>query len=460
MLDTTVPSGLEARIDKLDLERCLFFIASKSGSTIEPNAILELLHARLREAIGAQAAGRRFVAITDPGSALETRAAELGFLGIAYGRADVGGRFSALSAFGLLPAEAMGLDPEALLGRARRMSAACAAFVSPERNPGVALGLALGVLARQGRDKLTLSTSPQIAAFPSWITQLIAESTGKSGHGIVPVDGEALTGPEAVAKDRVFVDIALELDATRAQRESKLSALEAAGHPVIRIQLTSPLDLVQEVFRWELATAVVGALLELNPFDQPDVEAAKSKSRDLMAQASDGQSTAAHAANLEIDGLQLFAAPALARAVSGKTDPSDWMRALIRSLGDGDVFIMNVFLEGNDAIRRPLEALRSALRQAHKNATTLAFGPRYLHSSGQLQKGGPNRFVGLQLWQSAASRAGQSLEIPHLGGTFDTLVEAQAVGDFAVLAERGRRVIGIDVGSEPEASLAKLTTWV
>ncbi|MEE8166995.1 MAG: hypothetical protein V3T64_15620, partial [Myxococcota bacterium] len=179
-----------------------------------------------------------------------------------------------------------------------------------------------------------------------------------------------------------------------------------------------------------------------------------------MAQASDGQAVAARPAGLEIDGVRLFAAPALAGEVSGKTDPRDWMRALIESLSDGDVFILNVFLDDGDAIRRPLEALRSALRTAHKNATTLAFGPRYLHSSGQLQKGGPNRFVGLQLWQSAASRAGPPLEIPRLGGAFDTLVEAQAVGDFAVLAERNRRVIGIDVGSDPEASLAKLASWL
>ncbi len=282
VLDSTVPDAALSIVGNLDLERCLFFVSSKSGSTIEANALFQFVYARLVDAVGEEAAGRQFVAITDPGSTLEALATEKRFLGVALGRPDVGGRFSALSPFGLLPAEAMGLDPEALLARVRTMSAACAPFVSPDLNPGVGLGTALGVLARQGRDKLTLSVSPELEAFTDWIEQLVAESTGKGGQGIVPIAGEGLADPARYANDRVFVDIALVGDSTSSERNARLAALEAAGHPTVRIEIADALDLVQEVFRWEIATAVVGALLDLNPFDQPDVEAAKIASRELM----------------------------------------------------------------------------------------------------------------------------------------------------------------------------------
>jgi len=459
VLDTTVPDALETAIGRLDLTRCLFIVASKSGSTIEPNAIGELLFARLSDSIGTEAAGIHFVAITDPGSALEKRATQLGFLGVAHGLPDVGGRFSALSPFGQLPAEAMGLDPEALQARARLMSAACAAFVSPNHNPGVSLGLAMGVLARQGRDKLTLTASPEIDSFLGWIDQLVAESTGKEGRGITPIVGETLGDPSDVGSDRVFVDLRLEGDATAASRETKLAALEAADHPVIRIRLGSPLDLVQEVFRWEIATAVAGSLLGVNPFTQPDVDAAKDKSREFLA-ANDGDGATAISADLEVDGVSLFVSPALASSLSGTTDPVEWIRVLLGQLGEGDVFGLNVFLEDKPALRDPLESVRHRIGQQSRNATTLAIGPRYLHSSGQLQKGGPNAFVGLHIWQSAASRTGKALEIPQHGDSFDRLAEAQAVGDFVVLGDRGRRVIGIDVGADPQAGVAKLASWI
>jgi transaldolase/glucose-6-phosphate isomerase len=454
-----VPDALEASIGRLDLTRCLVIVASKSGSTIEPNAIGELLFARLSEVIGAEAAGRHFVAITDPESPLEARAIQLGFLGVAHGLREVGGRFSALSPFGQLPAEAMGLDPEALQARARLMSAACAAFVSPERNPGVSLGLAIGVLSRQGRDKLTLSASSKIESFLGWIDQLVAESTGKEGRGITPIVGEALLDPSEVGADRVFVDLSLADDPAADARESKLAALEAAGHPVIRIQLASALDLVQEVFRWEVATAVAGSLLSVNPFTQPDVDAAKEKSREFLA-AKNGEDAPAISADLEVDGVSLFASPALESRLSGVTDPVEWMRVLLDQLGEGDVFGFNVFLEDEPSLRDPLELARSRVGRKHKNATTLAIGPRYLHSSGQLQKGGPNTIVGLQVWQSAASRTGKALEIPQHGDSFDRLAEAQAAGDFVILGDRGRRMIGVDVGADPQLGVEKLADWI
>ncbi|MBW2497500.1 MAG: bifunctional transaldolase/phosoglucose isomerase [Deltaproteobacteria bacterium] len=461
VLDTTVPDAVEATLAGLDLERCLFFVASKSGSTIEPNALFELVHARLAEKLGVEAAGRHFVAITDPGSALEARAQELGFLGIALGRPEVGGRFSALSPFGLLPAEAMGLDPEALQARARLMSAACAGFVSPDHNPGVALGLALGTLARHGRDKLTLSLSPEIASFGGWVEQLVAESTGKLGRGVVPITGEPLDAPERYGDDRVFVDLALATDGSAKEREQALDALESAGHPVIRVRLAERADLVQEVFRWEIATAVLGSLLELNPFDQPDVEAAKVAARELMAQAGEGGTLPSREADLEAEGMRLFAGPALADAArQSGGDPARLMAVLVTSIEPGDCFALNAFLEDTPSHREALQSLRDAVGRARKVATTLDFGPRYLHSTGQLQKGGPDRLVGLQIWQSAGSRKGGPLPIPGLGGDFAVLAEAQAAGDFAVLAERGRRVIGLDVGPDPAAALSRLTGWI
>jgi len=465
ILDSTVPDAALAIVGELDLERCLFFVSSKSGSTIEANALFEFVFARLVEAVGEGAAGRHFVAITDPGSALETVASERRFLGVALGRPDVGGRFSALSPFGMLPAEAMGLDPEALLARARTMSAACAAFVSPELNPGVGLGTTLGVLAHQGRDKLTLSVSPELTAFTDWIEQLVAESTGKGGQGIVPIAGEGLDDPTRYANDRVFLDIALAGDPTTSDRNTRLEALEAAGHPVVRIEIADALDLVQEVFRWEIATAVVGALLHLNPFDQPDVEAAKIAGRELMNRARQGGGLPTQKADLETEGARLFVAPALADASrSAGGDPQALMKTLVESLGATDTFVINAFLEDTPSTRTALQSIRKAVGKSRQVATTLDFGPRYLHSTGQLQKGGPNRIVGLQLWQSASARADantrEALAIPGLGGDFDTLVEAQAVGDFAVLCDRDRRMVGIDVGADPAATLARLADWI
>ncbi len=469
VLDTTVPDAVRSIVGDLDLERCLFFVCSKSGSTIETSALFEFVYARLVQAVGKDVAGRHFVAITDPGSALEALATEKRFLGVALGKPDVGGRFSALSPFGLLPAEAMGLDPEALLARVRTMSAACAPFVSPELNPGVGLGTTLGVLARQGRDKLTLSVSPEIDAFTGWIEQLIAESTGKGGQGIVPISGEVLAEPGRYANDRLFVDIALAGDTTTADRNRRLEALEAAGHPVVRIEIADPLDLVQEVFRWQIATVVAGALLDLNPFDQPDVEAAKIASRERMIQAGQGGRLPTQKADLEAEGIRLFVAPALRPAIrSADGDVQSLLKALLESLEATDTFVINAFLEDSASTRATLQSLREAVGTSRHVATSLSFGPRYLHSMGQLQKGGPNRIVGLQLWQSADARAGarnasahpEALAIPGIGGDFDTLVEAQAAGDFDVLCDRDRRMIGIDVGSDPAATLARLTHWI
>ncbi len=461
VLDTTVPDALDEQLTAIDLTRCLFFVSSKSGSTIEPNAIFELLFERLADGIGRTAAARRFIAITDPGSALEDRAKEEGFLGVALGRADVGGRFSALSPFGLLPAEAMGLDPERLRHRAQRLSAACAPFVTPDRNPGVGLGLALGTLARQGRDKLTLTTSPAIESFTAWVEQLVAESTGKHGRGLTPIGGEPLATPARYADDRVFVDLALEGDATNAARGELLAALSAAGHPVIRLTIADRYDLAQEVFRWELATAVVGSLLGLNPFDQPDVEAAKVASRSLMAKAREAGGLSFREPDLAVDDIRFYLPSALRdQSSEASSDPVALCSALVDCLRANDTFVINAFLADRPAHRDRLQELREAVGGARQLATTLDFGPRYLHSTGQLQKGGPNRVAGLHLWQSAAARTRAPLAIPEMGGDFGTLAEAQAVGDFEVLCDRGRRVVGIDLGGDVPVALSRLADWL
>ncbi|MEM9177422.1 MAG: transaldolase, partial [Myxococcota bacterium] len=335
-------------------------------------------------------------------------------------------------------------------------SAACAAFVSPEKNPGVGLGLALGTLARGGRDKLTLSLSDEIALFSDWIEQLVAESTGKHGKGVVPIAGEPLDEPDRYGSDRVFVDLALAGDPGQAEREARLAALEAAGHPIIRITLTERLDLLQEVFRWEVATAVIGALHDLNPFDQPDVESAKVASRALMEEARSGDALPVPAPRFRDEGAAWIVSP----AVGNVEDAASAIAALLGGLGEHDTFFVNAFLEDTPATRTALQALREEVGRARRVATTLDFGPRYLHSTGQLQKGGPNRLVGLQLWQSAGARKGAALEIPGMGGDFDTLAEAQAAGDYSVLAERERRVIGIDVGADPVATLERLARLV
>ena len=322
--------------------------------------------------------------------------------------------------------------------------------------------LALGVLARRGCDKLTLSLSPAIASFGGWIEQLVAESTGKHGLGILPIADEPLGNPGCYANDRVFVDLAVAGDAKAAQRAARLDALERAGHPVIRLPLDDAYALGGAVFQWEIATAVVGALLGVNPFDQPDVESAKIAARERIAAAvGPGAGIADERPDLEAAGMKLFAATALAPAVrTAGGDPARLVKALVDSLTPGDAFLVNAFLADSPALRGPLEAIRATVGPARRVATAVSFGPRYLHSTGQLHKGGSDRLAGLQLWQSAAARRGPRLAIPGVGGDFEGLAEAQAVGDFRVLSQRGRRMLGIDVGADPQAALETILGWI
>jgi len=463
VLDSTVPSQVAAVDKRIDPARTLFIVPSKSGGTIEPNSFKAYFWARVEREVDGEVEGEvagtretggrgetgergtpgsRFVAITDPGTKLDQLANEEGFSAIAHGDPTIGGRFSALSVFGMLPASALGIDLEDFLARTSLMIDSCGAFVPPASNPGVGLGVILGTLARQGRDKLTLVTSPGIASLGAWLEQLIAESTGKQSRGIVPVDGETLTSPGAYGRDRLFVQLCLDGEESP-EEEAALTALEEAGHPVVRIRLRDARDLGQEFFRWEVATAVAGAILGINPFDQPDVEAAKIEARGLMQSYEEKGSLPAETPFLEESGLALYADERNTRAL-GEGDLAARLRSHIARIAPGDYFAINAYVEMNPEHDEELQQLRHAVRDHAQVATTLGYGPRFLHSTGQLHKGGPNRGVFLQITADDA----EDLEIPGQRYTFGVLKNAQAQGDFAVLAQRERRVLRVHLGSE------------
>jgi transaldolase / glucose-6-phosphate isomerase len=452
VLDSTVPAQVAALEAQLDIRRTLFIVSSKSGSTIEPNMFKQYFFAKLEQALGAGKAGPHFLAITDPGTKLFNAAQADAFGRIAYGVPSIGGRFSALSNFGIVPSAIAGVDVHELLESAEVMVQACAAVVPPEQNLGVRLGAIMGTLAKLGRDKLTLIQSPAIASLGAWIEQLVAESTGKSGTGVVPVDGETLGRPDVYGTDRLFVYLCL-ATASSKEQDSGVAALEAAGHPVVRITLEDPLDLGQEFFRWEMATAVAGSILGINAFNQPDVEAAKVAARKLMTAFESSGALPAETPLREEKGMKLFAdARNAAELGGGKETLEQTLAKHLARLAAGDYFAINAYLEMNDANHRELQALRHAVRDAKRVATTLGYGPRFLHSTGQLHKGGPASGVFLQVTSDDA----KDLAIPGQRFSFGVLKSAQAQGDFQVLAERGRRLLRVHLGADVAAGLAAL----
>ncbi len=454
VLDSTVPAQVRTVESKIDPARTLFIVPSKSGSTIEPNMFKQYFFARVAEKVGPERAAAHFVAITDPGTKLDQLAAEERFRHVAHGEPTIGGRFSALSNFGLVPGAVMGVNVSDLMRRAKIMIDSCAKCVPSDQNPGVQLGLALGTLANAGRDKLTIVASPGIATLGAWLEQLVAESTGKHGVGIVPVADEAIGPPSVYGADRVFAYVRLR-DGADGDQDAAVDALEQAGHPVVRIELAGANDIGQEFFRWEVATAVAGSVLGINPFDQPDVEAAKVKARDLMEAYEKQGRLDEGSAFLEADGLGFFADEANAKALSAG-DAAGVLRAHLARLEPGDYFAINAYIEMDDASEAALQGLRHAVRDAKHVATTLGFGPRFLHSTGQLHKGGPNSGVFLQVTSDDA----EDLEIPGQKFTFGVLKRAQGQGDFAVLAERGRRLLRVHLGADVAAGLSRLRDLV
>jgi len=450
VLDSTVPAQVASLEARLELDRTLFVVPSKSGGTIEPNCFMAYFWDRVETIVGKGEAAKRFIAITDPGTALDRHANALSFSATYHGVPSIGGRFSALSAFGLVPGACLGLDIEDFLARTRLMADACSASAPPAHNPGVRLGAILGTLARQGRDKLSLITSPGIATLGAWLEQLVAESTGKLDRGIVPIDGEALGAPGVYGDDRLFVYTRL-ASAPDAGQDAAIEALEAAGQPVVRIELGDARDLGQEFFRWQIATAVAGALLEIDPFDQPDVEAAKVAARELMAAYERDGALPSQTPLCEDADFALYADERNARALPGD-DVETKLAAHLARIGRGDYFALHAYLESKASHDALLQAMRMRVRERSGAATTLGYGPRFLHSTGQLHKGGPNRGVFLQL------TADDPVDLPVPGAPyrFGVLAAAQAQGDFDVLAQRERRVVRLHIRGDVTAGLEKL----
>ena len=438
VLDSTDPAQIKALERKVDLAKALFIVSSKSGTTLEPNIFKRYFFERASQVVGAERAGSRFIAITDPGSHLHKVADVDRFRRVFFGDPSIGGRYSALSDFGMVPAAVMGLDVSRLLERAEEMAEACAASVPVEKNPGVVLGVTLGVLATHGRDKVTLIVSPALYDLGAWLEQLLAESTGKEGKGLIPVDREPLGPPEVYGADRLFVYLRL-ASAPDEHQDPAVEALEGAGHPVVRITLNDLYDLGAEFFRWEFATAVAGSVLGVNAFNQPDVEASKVATRRLTDEYEKTGKLPPESP-LRVSDRTLAAA----------------LGAHFRTIKPGDYVALLAYVEMTAAHEATLQAIRRAVRDRYRVATCVGFGPRFLHSTGQAYKGGPNTGVFLQVTCDDA----EDLPVPGRSYTFGAVKAAQARGDLLVLVERGRRALRVHLGADVADGLRTLRSAV
>jgi transaldolase / glucose-6-phosphate isomerase len=447
ILDSTDPEQVQAALDAIDVTDTLFIVSSKSGSTLEPNIFEQLFFAKVAEALGEKEAARRFIAVTDPGSKVEELATVAGFRHVAHGVKEIGGRYSALSNFGMVPGAVMGAPVHDLLDRAHGMAQACAGCVPAADNPGLALGAVIGMCARHGRDKLTLSASPAIRDLGAWLEQLVAESTGKVGKGVIPVDREPLGPVDVYGDDRLFVSVALAAEG----HPARLDAIEAAGHPVVRITIDETLDLGGEVFRWEFATAVAGALLAINPFDQPDVEASKIVTRELTEAYERTGALPPETPVYAGEGVRLYTDERNAAALGEHGSLRDYLRAHLDRAGAGDCVALLAYVPMTAAHEATLTDVRTRIRDGRRTATCVGFGPRFLHSTGQAYKGGPNSGVFLQI--TCEDQA--DVAVPGRHYSFGVVKAAQARGDFAVLAERGRRALRIHL-DDADSGLALL----
>ncbi|HEX8176343.1 MAG TPA: bifunctional transaldolase/phosoglucose isomerase [Pyrinomonadaceae bacterium] len=451
VLDTTDPDTIHSFEEHLDKRRTVFIVSSKSGTTIEPLSFYKYFFDRVR-ALKDERAGDNFVAITDPGTLMERMAREANFRRIFLNPSDIGGRYSALSYFGMVPAALMGLDAQQMLGRAVSMMDACGESVAVRENQAARLGAVMGALALQGRNKLTLVADERIASLGLWIEQLVAESTGKEGRGIVPVAGEPLAAPEAYNDDRLFVSICV--GETGEEADKRLTALEEAGHPVLRRVMTDTGDLFAEFFAWEFATAVAGHLMSINPFDQPNVQESKDNTNQLLSEfkergslpeekalASEGPLTVYGLSGIEVTS---FAAQTTLFSIL--------MAELLSAIKAGDYVALLAYIQETRAHDELLQAIRTYLRDTLRVATTTGYGPRFLHSTGQLHKGGSDEGVFLQLTDEDRT----DLPVPGEPYTFSTLKQAQAIGDFSSLAKRNRRAIRIHLGKDAGEGLRKL----
>ena len=423
VLDSTVPGWVQSVTDAIDPAHTLFLVSSKSGSTTEPNMFYAYFRGLVEKAAGKDGAGQHFIAVTDAGTSLEKLAIDQGFRRVFANPPEIGGRYSVLSYFGLVPATLIGLDLSKLIDRADRMREETFSNVTVQENPGAWLGAVMGVLAQQGRDKLTLVTSPSIGSFGLWVEQLIAESTGKEGLGIIPVAGEPLTSPNHYGGDRLFVYLRLDGD-NNDESDRAVQAIQESGQPLVRLNLMDKYDVGAEFFRWEMATAVAGSILGINPFDQPNVQAAKDMTDSVLGQFER----------------------------SGELPPmeaSSSLGDLLSQAGPGDYLVIMAYIRQTPQVDQALDDLRRKVTARHGIATTMGYGPRFLHSTGQLHKGGPGSGLFLQLTGAHA----HDLTIPGAPYTFGVLADGQAVGDLRALLASLRRAVRVDLGTNPEAAI-------
>ena len=452
IVDSTDPEQVKAARERWNLKRTLVIVASKSGSTLEPNILKQYFFDEMKDTVGDTEAGSHFIAITDPGSKMEQVAKADGFRYIFYGDPQIGGRYSALSNFGLVPATVAGLHTGKLLDAAAK--AVAEAKLALGENPAVELGLILGTAANAGRDKITIFTSPEIYDLGAWMEQLIAESTGKLSKGITPVDREAIGAPGVYGNDRIFVYVKL-AGTTDSSLDAKVAALETAGHPVISIEISDLYEIFGQFFSWEVATAVAGSVMGINPFNQPDVESAKIETRALTTAYEKTGSLPVREPVLVDGGIGLYATEAYAatlKAAAPAATLAGYLRAHLNQIHAGDYFATLAFLPMFPEHEEAIQGFRHKVRDAKKVATCLGFGPRFLHSTGQDYKGGPNTGVFLQITAEHAA----DVDVPGQTYSFGVVIDAQAAGDLAVLESRGRRALRVHLGADIAAGLETL----
>jgi len=456
IVDSTNPVQVKAARDAVNLAETLVIVASKSGSTLEPNVLKQYFFEEMKKAVGAEKAGSHFLAITDPGSKMEQVAKADGFRHIFYGDPQIGGRFSALSNFGVVVAAVAGLNTGKLLSEAAKGVAA--AKLAPAENPAVRLGLLMGLCANTGRDKITIFTSPEISDLGAWMEQLIAESTGKLGKGITPVDREVIGAPGVYGNDRLFAYVRLKSTADASQ-DAKVAAIEAAGHPVVHIEISDLYEIFGQFFSWEIATAVAGSVMGINPFNQPDVESAKIETRALTTAYEQTGRLPETSPFLEDAGIKIYASEAYAAALKAAA-PAQTLAGILKAhlsqIHSGDYFASLAYLPMFPAHEAAIQGFRHKVRDQKHIATCLGFGPRFLHSTGQDYKGGPNTGVFLQITSDHA----EDLAIPGQKYSFGVVISAQAAGDMAVLQSRGRRVLRVHLGQDVTSGLKTLSAAI
>lgn len=451
VLDSTAPTQIEALDERLDLKRTLFIVASKSGTTTEPNAFFAYYYDKVTKRVGQDHAGSQFIAVTDPGTKMVDVAREYKFRRVFENDPNIGGRYSALSFFGMVPAALAGYDVNLLLDRGLGAMHANDKTVDPRRAPGVTFGAAIGSLALEGRDKLTILTHPAVRAFGAWAEQLIAESTGKTGRGIVPIEGERLGVPEDYGTDRVFVYVGSNLPDPDAGVESKLQALEAAGHPIVRLAMNDSYDLGEQFYLWEIATAAAGSLLGINAFDQPNVQESKDNTKALLTRFHELGAIGEPAADVHGDRFDVTFLAGSKSAVPDR-DTSAALAGVLSQVTPGDYVAICAYVSRNEPHTALLDELRLRIRDAHDVATTVGFGPRFLHSTGQLHKGGPDSVVVLQITDDEPNDPA----IPGMNVGFRTLLAAQALGDLQSLDKRNRRGVRIHLKGDTKTALRAL----